>query len=61
MENIKKKISVSGRNPHYPNCLLYTQQKLINPYDEKVMSLNKDSFYDNDTFELNEIYFNNGY
>ena len=51
-------VFITGRNPHYPNCLLYTQQKLINPYDEKVMSLNKDSFYDNDTFELNEIYFN---
>ncbi len=39
---------VTGRNVHYPNCLLQVQTALINPYDERVMSLQRDSFYDND-------------
>jgi len=52
-------VILTGRNTHYPNCLLFTQQKLISPYDEKVMSLNKESFYDNNTYKLNyEISFN---
>ena len=42
--------SLTGRNTNYPNCLIYTD-KLISPYDEKVMSLNKDSFYDNNIFD----------
>lgn len=41
-----------GRSVHYPNCLLKTRDgQLINPYDERVMSLQKDSFYDNNEWE----------
>ena len=50
-------VSLTGRNTYYPNCLLYTDKILISPYDEKVMSLNKESFYDNNIFELDEICF----
>jgi hypothetical protein len=39
---------ITGRNLHYPNCLLQVQSILVNPYDERVMSLQRDSFYDND-------------
>lgn len=42
-----KYVSLIGRNFFYPNLLLHTDNNIINPYDEKVMSLNKDSFYDN--------------
>lgn len=48
-------ICLTGRNIHYPNCLLSTSTHLINPYDEKVMSLNKDSFYDGNTYEASPI------
>ncbi len=44
----------SGRHLHYPNCLLYTNNQLVNPYDERVMSLQKDTFYDNDEWEFTE-------
>lgn len=47
-------VVLTGRNIYYPNCLL--KQKiadyLINPYDERVMSLMKDSFYDNNTWDF---------
>jgi hypothetical protein len=43
-----KNVILTGRNIHYPNCLIEVDNKLINPYDERVMSLKKDSFYDND-------------
>lgn len=44
-------VSLTGRNIHYPNCLVSTKiNDLINPYDEKVMSLNKESFYDNNEY-----------
>ena len=46
-----------GRNLHYPNCLIYTKQKLYNPYDEKVMSLNKESFYDNEEYTIDILEF----
>jgi hypothetical protein len=46
-----------GRNAYYPNVLLYENKNntnnLISPYDEKVMSLNKDSFYDNNIYDIN--------
>lgn len=48
-------IQLTGRNIHYPNCLLQTNKMLINPYDERIMSLKKDSFYDNNEWELNQI------
>ncbi len=43
-----------GRNHHYPNCLLDCKKGLINPYDERVMSLQRDSFYDNDEWSAYE-------
>ena len=43
-----KNCVITGRNIHYPNCLLDIQNTLVNPYDERVMSLQRDSFYDND-------------
>ena len=47
-------VLLTGRNIHYPNCLLYKDSHLVNPYDEQVMSLQKTSFYDNDEWELFE-------
>ena len=45
-------IQMIGRNFYYPNVLLLDEKKeIINPYDEKVMSLNKESFYDNNIYE----------
>lgn len=44
-------VNIVGRNYYYPNCLLYSNNQLISPYDEKIMSLNKDSFYDNNCFD----------
>ena len=51
-----KNVQITGRNNYYPNVLLYENSNLLfSPYDEKVMSLNKISFYDdniyNDTIE----------
>ena len=47
-------ILLTGRNAYYPNTLLYDDinKNLISPYDEKIMSLNKDSFYDNNIYDL---------
>jgi hypothetical protein len=47
-------IILTGRNSYYPNTLLYDNynKKLISTYDEKVMSLNKDSFYDGNIFDI---------
>lgn len=46
-------VVLTGRTIHYPNCLLYstTTNTLINPYDEQVMSLKKDSFYDTNEWD----------
>ena len=45
-------IQIIGRNFYYPNVLLLDEKKeIINPYDEKVMSLNKETFYDNNIYE----------
>jgi len=49
IENCK----IIGRNSFNPNVLIYNG-KLISPYDEKVMSLNKESFYDNNKYEITE-------
>ena len=56
-------IILTGRNSYYPNVLLYENKKdihninnsnnLISPYDEKIMSLNRDSFYDNNIYDIN--------
>ena len=47
-----KNVILTGRNIFYPNVLLYCDDILISPYDEKIMSLNKDSFYDNNKYYL---------
>jgi hypothetical protein len=44
-------VVLTGRNIHYPNCLLYTNTILINPYDEQVMSLKKESFYEQNRWD----------
>jgi len=47
-----KNCYLTGRNLYYPNILIYSSNNiLINPYDEKIMSLNKDTFYDNNIYE----------
>lgn len=43
-------VEIIGRNNYFPNCLLYSNNILYCPYDEKVMSLNKQSYYDNDIY-----------
>ena len=40
--SIFKNVSLKGRNIFYPNILLYYDKILLSPYDEKIMSLNKD-------------------
>lgn len=52
-------IQIIGRNNFYPNILLYNKKEIINPYDEKVMSLNKETFYDNNIYEDEIIEINN--
>jgi hypothetical protein len=47
---------IVGRNSLYPNVLIYDNNNLFSPYDEKVMSLNKDSFYDDNIYELENKY-----
>jgi hypothetical protein len=39
-----------GRNLHYPNLLISTPTELISPYDERVMSLQCDSFYEQNVY-----------
>jgi len=47
---------LTGRNIYYPNTLIYTNaDKLISPYDEKIMSLNKDSFYDSNEYPVEKL------
>jgi capsular polysaccharide biosynthesis protein len=43
-------IKIIGCNHIYPNCLLYDVNNniIVSPYDEKIMSLNKEIFYEND-------------
>jgi hypothetical protein len=48
-------VQLTGRNIHYPNCLLQINNALTNPYDERVMSLKKDSFYDNNEWSLSPL------
>lgn len=46
-------VQITGRNYYYPNVLLYEKSNsnsLFSPYDEKVMSLNKISFYDDNIY-----------
>ena len=59
--SIFQNVIITGRNNNYPNILLLIiddkqeNRILISPYDEKIMSLNKDSFYDNNSFEVEEL------
>lgn len=46
-----KNVILTGRNYYNPNVLFYNGD-IISPYDEKVMSLNKDTFYDNNIYEF---------
>jgi hypothetical protein len=57
--SVLKKYKIVGRNNFYPNILFYNGESLISPYDEKIMSLDKNSFYDNNNYELlnDEFYF----
>jgi len=43
-----------GKNLFYPNVLIHLNNEttLISPYDEKIMSLNKTNFYDNNFFDI---------
>lgn len=43
---------IVGRNTYYPNCLLTNNKILVSPYNEKIMSLNKESFYDDNEFNF---------
>jgi len=43
-------VQLIGRNTFYPNTLMLTENLVVSPYDEKVMSLNKSSFYDNNEY-----------
>jgi len=48
-----KNVSITGRNSFYPNVLLSTthlEERLVSPYDEKIMSLNKEGFYDGNIY-----------
>ena len=45
-------IFLIGRNFFYPNILIHYNNILISPYDEKIMSLNKDSFYNDNKYDL---------
>lgn len=38
--------TLAGKNDYYPNVLILDDNNLIDPYNEKVMSLGKTSFYD---------------
>lgn len=46
-----KNVIITGRNYYNPNVLFYNGN-IISPYDEKVLSLNKDTFYDNNIYEF---------
>ena len=48
-----KYVGLTGRNAVYPNVLLTLlhEKTLISPYDEKIMSLQKETFYDDNIFE----------
>jgi capsular polysaccharide biosynthesis protein len=50
--SLLKNFRIVGRNSFNPNVLFYNNLELISPYDEKIMSLNKDSFYDNNNYEI---------
>ena len=50
--SIYNNVKLIGRNSYYPNVLIYSDNEIISPYDEKIMSLNKQSFYDNNEYDI---------
>lgn len=52
-------VTLIGTNIFYPNVLLYANNTIISPYDEKIMSLNKSSFYDNNIYNYDNCNINN--
>lgn len=52
-------IQIVGRNYFYPNVLLYNKKDIINPYDEKIMSLNKETFYNNNIYNKDVLEISN--
>ncbi len=44
---------LDGVNSYYPNILINDEKELIDPYSEKVMSLNKTSFYEDEYYSIN--------
>jgi len=61
--SIFNNIALTGRNLFFPNILLYKDVcteydifELYSPYDEKIMSLNKETFYDDNKFIVNIEY-----
>ena len=50
--SIFNNVILTGRNSYYPNVLFHTIDIIVSPYDEKIMSLNKDSFYDDNKYDL---------
>ena len=53
-----KNCIIVGKNSYYPNVLLFNNI-LISPYDEKIMSLNQESFYESNKYEIIENVYKN--
>ena len=49
-----KNCIITGRDSYYPNVLFYSNDLLISPYDEKIMSLNQESFYESNKYNIIE-------
>ena len=47
-----KNCIITGRDSYYPNVLFYSNDLLISPYDEKIMSLNQESFYESNKYKM---------
>jgi hypothetical protein len=50
-----RNIKLVGRNVFYPNVLIKQEnnnQHLVSPYDENIMSLKKNSFYENNIYDI---------
>jgi hypothetical protein len=50
-----QKCIITGRDSYYPNVLIHSNDSLISPYDEKIMSLNQESFYESNKYEIKEV------
>ena len=49
--SIARHVTFCGTNLHYPNLLAQIGSSLISPYDERVMSLQRDSFYKDNLYQ----------